>query len=66
MKTAVIKTKECRDCNIQKPLFDFYRNIKNKDGLAIRCIECVKSRKKPTELEKLRRRVNKMSTGCKI
>ena len=36
--------KVCRECNIEKPLFDFYTHARMKDGHLNKCKVCVKSR----------------------
>lgn len=40
------QTKHCRDCQQDKPLLDFSRNRKSKDGRATYCRLCMKERNK--------------------
>lgn len=37
--------KECRKCNLIKPLYSFYKDAKGKKGVRGSCIECEKSMK---------------------
>jgi len=36
--------KVCRECNVEKPLFDFYKHFAMGDGYLNKCKLCVKSR----------------------
>lgn len=40
---VVIKTKKCYSCKITKPLADFYRRKRNKDGRDGRCKVCAEA-----------------------
>lgn len=49
--------KVCRECKIEKPLFDFYKHSRMADGHLNKCIECVKTRvdkHREANLEKIR------------
>jgi hypothetical protein len=36
--------KTCRDCQVEKPLADFYRHSETRDGRAAYCKPCVRER----------------------
>ena len=49
--------KVCRECNIEKPLTEFYKHQRMTDGHLNKCIPCVKSRvnkHREVNLEKIR------------
>ena len=49
--------KVCRECNIEKPLTEFYKHQRMMDGHLNKCIPCVKSRvnkHREVNLEKIR------------
>lgn len=49
--------KVCRECNIEKPLTEFYKHERMADGHLNKCIPCVKSRvhkHREVHLEKIR------------
>jgi hypothetical protein len=37
-------TKTCSKCGVAKPIAEFYKDAKNRDGLQSRCKECVDTR----------------------
>lgn len=50
-----IPKKVCNTCKVMLPLYEFYRSNSYYDGHMSRCISCIKSRKAPTLLDKLRK-----------
>ena len=51
-----IRKKVCKSCEEDLPLFEFNIESHRHDGFSSKCKSCTKKARKPTELEKIRKK----------
>ena len=56
MRFELLPTKTCRTCGEEKPVSEFYKRLKNRDGYQTRCKQCYIASVHPPVMEETRKK----------